>query len=355
MAQKEDELAPLVDALLESYRESHRTHHIGRRALPSRAECIEIVELLLQVFYPGYFGRQDLVAGDVGYHVGVALSTLREKLSRQIELAMCWDEERLHLDGQKAEAPCRNACRDLAVQFLGRLPAVRRTLIDDVEAAFEGDPAASSFDEIILSYPGLLAVTVYRVAHELHLLGVPLLPRVMTEWAHTQTGADIHPGAVIGPRFFIDHATGVVIGATSHIGADVRLYQGVSLGALSVPRGPGGRVVRGSKRHPTVEDGVTIYANATVLGGGTTLGKASTVGGSVFVTESIPPNSRVAVKPPELQVAQRSERPRTESSLLVASHGSSPPGPPVVLTPAVLVPPNGSVHGDGQLAAEDVG
>lgn len=338
MAPTEDELAPLVEALLESYRESHRTHHIGRRALPSRSECIEIVELLLQVFYPGYFGRQDLAASDVGYHVGVALSTLREKLSRQIELALCWDEERLHLDGQKAEAPCRNACRGVALAFLGRLPAVRTTLIADVEAAFEGDPAASSFDEIILAYPGLLAVTVYRVAHELHLLGVPLLPRIMTEWAHTQTGADIHPGAVIGPRFFIDHATGVVIGATSHIGSDVRLYQGVSLGALSVQRGPGGRVMRGVKRHPTVDDGVTIYANATVLGGSTILGKSSTVGGSVFVTESIPPNSRVAVKPPELQVAQRAERPPTEPPAAGATESSRPPQPPAAVA-AVLPPP----------------
>ena len=308
MAPAEDELSPLVEALLESYRESHRTHHIGRRALPSRSECVEILQLLLQVFYPGYFGRQDLAPEDVGYHVGVALSTLREKLGRQIELAMCWEEERRHLEGQKAEAPCKSACRGLAIEFLRRLPEVRRTLIADVEAAFEGDPAASSFDEIILAYPGLLAVTVYRVAHELHRLGVPLLPRIMSEWAHTKTGADIHPGAAIGPRFFIDHATGVVVGETSHIGADVKLYQGVTLGAVSVPRGPGGRVVRGTQRHPTVEDGVTIYANATVLGGATVLGRGSTVGGSVFVTETVPPNSRVAVKPPELRVDVRAAR-----------------------------------------------
>ncbi len=328
MAPAEDELSPLVDALLESYRESHRTHNIGRRALPSRSECIEIVQLLLQVFYPGYFGRQDLAPGDVGFHVGVALSTLREKLTKQIELAMCWDEERKLLEGRSAEAPCHQACRAMAMEFLRRLPDVRRTLITDVEAAFEGDPAASSFDEVILAYPGLLAVTVYRIAHELHSLGVPLLPRVMSEWAHTQTGADIHPGATIGARFFIDHATGVVVGETSHIGADVKLYQGVTLGALSVPRGPGGRVVRGTQRHPTVEDGVTIYANATVLGGATSLGQGSTVGGSVFVTESVPPNSRVAVKPPELQVAVRAGRRRSDPpsvAAIPAAHGSTPP------------------------------
>ncbi len=321
MAPAEDELSPLVEALLESYRESSRTHHIGRRALPSRAECIEIVQLLLQVFYPGYFGRQDLAPEDVGYHVGVALSTLREKLSRQIELAMGWDEERRRLEGQQclegaSEMPCRAACRGIAMEFLRRLPDVRTTLIADVDAAYEGDPAASSFDEVILAYPGLLAVTVYRVAHELYVLGVPLLPRIMTEWAHTQTGADIHPGATIAPRFFIDHATGVVVGETTRIGADVKLYQGVTLGAVSVPRGPGGRALRDAKRHPTVEDGVTIYANATVLGGSTVIGQSSTVGGSVFVTESVPPNSRVAVKPPELRVDVRVARPRIDGPLV---------------------------------------
>lgn len=344
MAPKEDELSPLVDELLESYRESHRTHHIGRRALPSRAECIEILQLLLQVFYPGYFGRTDLAPEDVGYHVGVALSTVREKLSRQIEIAMCWEEERIHLEGRKAEAPCRNACRGMAMAFLRSLPSVRRTLISDVEAAFEGDPAASSFDEIILAYPGLLAVTVYRIAHELHRLGVPLLPRIMTEWAHTQTGADIHPGAEIGGRFFIDHATGVVIGETSRLGRDVKLYQGVTLGALSVPRGPGGRAIRGAQRHPTVEDEVTIYASATVLGGTTTLGRRSTIGGSVFIAESVPPNSRVAVKAPELRVDVRGARgePPAEAGLPVdglsagraserppAERGSERPSSPV--------------------------
>jgi serine O-acetyltransferase len=325
MAPREDELSPLVEELLESYRESTRTHHVGRRALPSRAECIEILQLLLQVFYPGYFGRTDLAPEDVGYHVGVALSTLREKLSRQIEIAMCWEEERVHLEGREAEAPCHETCRGLALTFLRRLPEVRRTLIADVQAAFEGDPAASSYDEIILAYPGLLAVTVYRVAHELHRLGVPLLPRIMTEWAHTQTGADIHPGATIGPRFFIDHATGVVIGETSHLGADVKLYQGVTLGALSVPRGPGGRVVRGTQRHPTVDDGVTIYANATVLGGETVLGGGSTIGGSVFVTESVPPHSRVAVKPPELRVDRRTVR---TAAIPAATSSSAPPASP---------------------------
>ena len=162
---------------------------------------------------------------------------------------------------------------------------MRDELILDVQAAYDGDPAASSLDEVILAYPGMLAVTVHRVAHELHVMGVPLMPRIMSEWAHSRSGADIHPGARIGRSFFIDHATGVVVGETTTIGSNVKLYQGVTLGALSIPRDERGRVIRDTKRHPTVEDGVTVYANATVLGGETVLGADSVVGGSVFVTD----------------------------------------------------------------------
>jgi serine O-acetyltransferase len=186
--------------------------------------------------------------------------------------------------------------------FLAKLPSIRFTLLEDVQAAFDGDPAATNLDEVILAYPGLLAVSVYRVAHELYQLGVPLMPRIMTEWAHATTGADIHPGARIGQSFFIDHATGVVIGETTEIGGHVKLYQGVTLGAVSHPRDEQGRVIRDAKRHPTVEDGVTIYANATVLGGSTRLGEGSVVGGSVFLTDSVPSKSRVAIKAPELRV-----------------------------------------------------
>jgi serine O-acetyltransferase len=174
--------------------------------------------------------------------------------------------------------------------------------VEDVQAAYDGDPAAASLDEIILAYPGLLAVTVHRVAHELWTMGVPLMPRIMSEWAHSQSGADIHPGATLGRRFFVDHATGVVVGETSHIGDGVKLYQGVTLGALSHPRDEQGRVIRGTKRHPTVEDGATLYANATVLGGQTVVGEGSIVGGSVFLTRSIPKRARVGAKPPELRV-----------------------------------------------------
>ncbi len=169
----------------------------------------------------------------------------------------------------------------------------------DVQAAFDGDPAATNLDEVILAYPGVLAVSVYRIAHALYDLGVPMMARIMTEWAHSKTGCDIHPGAKIGAAFFIDHATGVVIGETTDIGEGVKLYQGVTLGALSFPRDASGHIIRGRKRHPTVENGSTLYANATVLGGQTVVGADSVIGGSVFLTRSVPPRSRVSLKEPE--------------------------------------------------------
>lgn len=293
-------LQPLVDAMLTSYRADPRAHHINKRYLPSRDEAVKVVQLLLQLFYPGYFGRQDVHDSDVAYHVGVLLSTLREKLEGQIELCLCYRGE--GEDGRADVPRCRNEGRNLTRKFLERLPDIRSMLLEDVQAAFDGDPAALNFDEVILAYPGLLAVTVYRVAHELHTLGVPMMPRIMTEWAHAKTGADIHPGATIGRAFFLDHATGAVVGETTVIGDRVKLYQGVTLGALSIPKDKRGRVIRGTKRHPTVEDDVTIYANATVLGGKTTLGKGSVVGGGVFLTRDVPKGGRVALKATEVEI-----------------------------------------------------
>lgn len=298
-----DEISSLVDSIVDSYRQDPRAHHIGRRFLPSRDEIIQISELLLQLVYPGYFGRQGLSEENIRYHVGGLVCTLRGKLRRQIELCLCYVRE---CEGQSQRPPPEveaEAVR-LTSAFLERIPDVRATLITDVQAAYDGDPAARNLDEIILAYPGLLAITIYRFAHELHRMGIALMPRIMTEWAHALTGADIHPGASIGPGFFLDHATGAVIGETTRIGANVKLYQGVTLGALSHPRDERGRVIREEQRHPTVEDGVTVYANATVLGGQTTLGEASIIGGSVFITRSVPPRSRVVLKPPELRVRE---------------------------------------------------
>lgn len=301
MSQSNDhELKDLALALLKSYRADARGHHINRKYLPSRAEIIDVIHLLLQVLYPGYVGRQGLTDEEVEYHVGGLLSIIRDKLARQIEQCLCHQAE---ADGT-VDGTCGPHAKKLASSFLAKLPELRATLLEDVQAAYDGDPAATNLDEIILAYPGLLAVTVYRIAHELHEMGVPLMPRIMTEWAHQKTGADIHPGANIGKSFFIDHATGVVVGETTHIGSNVKLYQGVTLGAVSHPRDERGRVIRNQKRHPTVRDGVTVYANATVLGGETTLGEGSIVGGSVFLTESVPDGSRVAITPPELRVVR---------------------------------------------------
>lgn len=291
-------LSRLVEGMLESYRGDPRGHHINRRFLPSRDEILELVKLLLQLFYPGYFGRQDLTDENLAYHVGNLVSELREKLARQVETCLCFAAE---IEGQAAGG-CPDQARRVTAGFLDRLASIREALILDVQAAYDGDPAAASLDEVILAYPGLLAVTVHRVAHELRVLGVPLMPRIMSEWAHSRSGADIHPGAHIGRSFFIDHATGVVVGETTTIGSNVKLYQGVTLGALSIPRDERGRVIRDTKRHPTVEDNVTVYANATVLGGDTVLGADSVVGGSVFITQSISPGTRVALRPPEVRV-----------------------------------------------------
>lgn len=301
-------LPSLVDAMLESYRGDPRGHHINKKFLPSRDEIIRCVQMLLQLFYPGYYGRQDLTDETIRFHVGCLLTELRATLARQIELCLCHQAE--------ACAGCTDSCSGEATRvtdaLLAALPALRRTLLTDVQAAYDGDPAAANLDEVILAYPGLLAVTVYRVAHELYAMGVPLMPRIMSEWAHTNTGADIHPGAQIGGSFFIDHATGIVVGETSHLGASVKLYQGVTLGALSHPKDDRGRVIRGTKRHPSVEDGATLYANATVLGGQTVVGEGSVVGGSVFLTKSVPKGAKVAMKPPELTVRAPSDAQRNE-------------------------------------------
>jgi serine O-acetyltransferase len=299
-----EHLSELVDKIVDSYNSDERTRHIDRGYLPNRAEIIETLQLILELLYPGYYGRQNLTRNNVKFHVGELLPRIGERLFEQIHQALCHqDEANGKIAGERA--PCDLRARRMTTAFLDRIPAIREMLAGDVQAAYDGDPAAVNTDEVILSYPGVLAVTVYRVAHELYKMELPLIPRIMTEWAHTVTGVDIHPGATIGRNFFIDHATGVVIGETTQIGNNVKLYQGVTLGALSFPKDERGRLIRGYKRHPTVKDRVTIYANATVLGGETTLGQDAVIGGSVFLTSAIPDNARVTVKAPELRVSKR--------------------------------------------------
>jgi serine O-acetyltransferase len=296
-------LEQVAGELLDSYLRDQRARRISQRYLPSREAIVEILESVLDLMYPGYFGRQDLNAGNLSQHVEHMAAALVPKLEREMEHCLCYGRERETAPPEFGE--CAPRAHELAEIFLRRLPQIRALLIRDVQAAFDGDPAALNLDEIILAYPGVLAVSVYRIAHALYDLGVPMMARIMTEWAHSKTGCDIHPGATIGAAFFIDHATGVVIGETTHIGEGVKIYQGVTLGALSLPRDANGHIIRGKKRHPTVENGSTLYANATVLGGQTVVGADSVIGGSVFLTHSVPPRSRVSLKEPELRVLTR--------------------------------------------------
>jgi serine O-acetyltransferase len=293
----------LADEFLDSYMSDVRAQRVSQRYLPSRANIVAILEAVLDLMYPGYFGRRDLNRDNLGAHVAQAIAALAPQLEREMEHCLCYGRERE--PGRPDFGECAPRAHELAEVFLNRLPQIRAMLIGDVQAAFDGDPAATNLDEVILAYPGVLAVSVYRIAHALYDLGVPMMARIMTEWAHSKTGADIHPGATIGAAFFIDHATGVVIGETTNIGDGVKLYQGVTLGALSFPRDASGQIIRGKKRHPTVESGSTLYANATVLGGQTVVGANSVIGGSVFLTRSVPPRSRVSLKEPELRVATR--------------------------------------------------
>ncbi len=293
----------VVGALLASYSGDERARHISQRFLPSREAIVEILESVLDLLYPGYFGRRDLNEENLAAHVAHSVATLAPKIEREMEHCLCYGRER---ESSRVDiSDCAPRARELVQVFLRRLPQIRSLLLLDVQAAYDGDPAATNLDEVILAYPGLLAVSVYRVAHALYDLGVPMMARIMTEWAHSKTGCDIHPGAKIGAAFFIDHATGVVIGETTDIGEGVKLYQGVTLGALSFPRDASGQIIRGRKRHPTLESGSTLYANATVLGGQTVVGADSVIGGSVFLTHTVPPRSRVSLKEPELRVASR--------------------------------------------------
>jgi len=308
-------LGELVEKMIHSYNTDTRTQHVDRFYLPSRDQIITLVRDLLELIYPGFIGRQHLTRHNVAFHVGDLLPRIGEAAFRQIYNCLCYAAETEHPD-EPGQPHCEPDARRITLSFLESIPAIRNKLAGDVQAAYDGDPAALNLDEVILAYPGLLAISVHRLAHRLYELHVPLMPRIMAEWAHAKTGIDIHPGARIGRNFFIDHGTGVVIGETSDIGANVKIYQGVTLGALSFRKDERGRVIREAKRHPTVCDNVTIYANAIVLGGDTVIGENSVIGGSVFVTSSVPPQSVVTFKPPELRLktAPGAEPPKPEST-----------------------------------------
>ena len=299
-----DKLPQLVNDIVASYNSDSRMQHIDRALLPSPAEVEELIGRLLELLFPGFYGRQDLSSHNVSFHVGELLPRIAWLTYRQVDKCLCYKQE-LEAPGRTREEHCDKEAREVSNWFLDRLVYVRQLLAGDVQAGYDGDPAALNCDEVILAYPGLLAIAVHRLAHELHTREVPMLPRMMSEWAHRETGVDIHPGARIGRNFFIDHGTGVVIGETTEIGDNVKIYQGVTLGALSFPKDERGRLIRGHKRHPTVEDDVTIYANAIILGGDTVLRQGCVVGGSVFLTSSVPAGAQVVITPPALRVEDR--------------------------------------------------
>jgi len=259
--------------------------------LPSRIRIIDMLEALRSVLFPGYFGFSEPSPAGIRFHMGATLDRVLAALREQVKRGLCFTCER----SEPAEG-CEERALDITRAFLATLPSVRQQLQADVQAAFEGDPAATSGDEAIFCYPGILALTNHRLAHELHRLAVPLIPRIINEHAHSITGIDIHPGAEIGPGLFIDHGTGVVIGETSVIGSRVRIYQGVTLGAKSFPLDEQGNPVKGVARHPIVEDDVIMYAGATILGR-VVVGKGSVIGGNVWLLRSVPPHSRIVQSP----------------------------------------------------------
>jgi serine O-acetyltransferase len=293
------QLKYLTGLLTKSYGDHSEIIKIESVNLLNQKRIVDILEKLRNLIFPGYFGKKIISFASVEYYAGDILEDVLYSLSREIAKALRFSPG---IENPGREIPGDTALEEKAAeitfQFLARLPEVREYLTEDVSAAFDGDPAAANLDEIISSYPGIHAITTYRLAHILYELDVPLVPRIMTEHAHSNTGIDIHPGAVIGHHFFIDHGTGIVIGETTIIGNHVKIYQGVTLGGLSTR---GGQILRGVKRHPTIEDHVTIYSGASILGGSTIIGEGVVIGSNAFVTKSVPERTKVSVKNPELQ------------------------------------------------------
>lgn len=279
---KENQLDKLIQDIVKTYRQKE-LGPIESLNLPNVSVIYGVLDDLFKIIFPGYMCEEVLSKASLTHYVGDQINHVYTRLVPEVEKLFI---------GQDRDAS------KVVLEFLKAIPQIRMTLKNDILAADGGDPAAKSFDEIILSYPGLYAIVVYRVAHELFNQNVPLIPRIMTERAHSLTGIDIHPGAEIGSHFFIDHGTGVVIGETCLIGSHVKLYQGVTLGALSFPKDADGKVLKGQKRHPTIEDGVTIYANATILGP-ITIGKNCVLGGNVWITDSVPKDTVVTIAAPD--------------------------------------------------------
>jgi serine O-acetyltransferase len=292
-------LPKLVDDIMKNYQTYGGMDHLAGKDLPSKKVVIEVLEDLLMVIFPGYLGKTEITKSNVKYVIGNSLTSIYAKLNAEVEKSF------KHICRKIKVCPediCHAQAQIVVKELLEKVPEIRQLLSGDIEAAYGGDPAAVSTEEVILSYPCVLAITTYRISHELYLRGVPLIPRIMSEHVHSLTGIDIHPGARIGKNFFIDHGTGVVIGETTVIGDNVKMYQGVTLGALSFPKDEKGHIIKGRKRHPTIGNNVVIYSGATLLGADAVIGDNVVIGGNVWITSAVPSNTRITIATPEQNI-----------------------------------------------------
>ena len=297
-SQSQEKVHELVTSILKDYQKGRDIDKMTVYSQPDQRAVREILKKLLRILYPGYYRDNVFKSYNLDSNLTVWIEDVIYNLNKQIGIVLRYQKEGENPDAYVCQPLVEKEAAEITMKFMSQIPKIREYLDTDLEATLEGDPAALNKDEIVLSYPGLLAITVNRIAHELFLLDVPLIPRMMTEYAHSRTGIDIHPGATIGKYFFIDHGTGIVVGSTTTIGEHVKVYQGVTLGALSTS---GGQKLRGHKRHPTIEDHVTIYSGASILGGETVIGANSVIGSNAFITSSIPAGTRVTIKNQELQ------------------------------------------------------
>ncbi len=296
------ELKRIATDIIENSHDKSCYSHVDFEPIPSKNSVIKIINKFLEVVFPGYFAEEKIDPVNLDYYMGQCVTQLYSLLAEQVISSIRHDCFRYNMDCQD----CKESGYEITLMVMTEIPAIRNLLALDIEAAYEGDPAAKNYDEIIFSYPGIFAITVYRLAHALHAHKVPLLPRIMTEYAHSKTGIDIHPGAKINKSFVIDHGTGVVIGETTTIGNNVRIYQGVTLGALSLPKNAGPKL-RNRKRHPDIEDDVIIYSGTTILGGKTVIGARSVISGNIWITESVPPDTYVYMEKPKLMYKSNKE------------------------------------------------
>jgi serine O-acetyltransferase len=285
-------LPKLVDEMLANYQKFGGMDHLTGRDLPSKKIVVEVLEDLFTILFPGYLGKEEITKANIKYHLGGTLTSVYTRLTDEVEKSL------KYICRKVTECPldvCQKRAQVVVKELLEKLPEIRSMLSGDIQAAYAGDPAAASTDEVILSYPCVLAITTYRIAHELYRNGIPFIPRIMSEHVHSLTGIDIHPGAKIGKNFFIDHGTGVVIGETTEIGDNVKLYQGVTLGALSFPKDEKGNIIKGRKRHPTIGNNVVIYSGATILGPDAIIGDNVVIGGNVWVTSPVASGTRITI------------------------------------------------------------